>query len=393
MEEPAAAAPSLVTEEFLAKHLLDPSLPISQRFRALFSLRNLRGRGPREALISATRDSSNLLAHEAAFALGQMQDTEAISALKTILKNRESYHPIVRHEAAEALGAIGQADSVTILNKTLREDPAQEVKETCSLALRRIEQVQSMNDIGSRFLTVDPAMPATITSVVELRKMLLDENLAMYDRYAALFALRNDGGMEAVRAIISALQCQSALLKHEVAYVLGQLQNKETTTALMETLKDVNEHPMVRHEAAEALGAIAGFVQDRCISDNLFCLHQAMEWARSSSTPLAILLLDFEEAYDRVDWVFLEGSLCRMGFCWHGSGEYLHYIGLLLAQSPLEDMLDADLDLSRSMRQGCPLASYLFLFVVETRSDFIISQQPALRGLVMPIVEEPDLVD
>lgn len=301
MEE-AAAATSLVTEEYLVKQLLDPSLPISQRFRALFSLRNLRGPGPREALISATRDSSNLLAHEAAFALGQMQDKEAISALKNILENTESYHPIVRHEAAEALGAIGEADCVGVLSKTLREDPAQEVKETCSLALRRIIQAQAMSDVGSRFQTIDPAMPATVTSVAELRKMLLDENLAMYDRYAALFALRNEGGTEAVRAIISALQCQSALLKHEVAYVLGQLQNKETTTALMETLKDVNEHPMVRHEAAEALGAIAD-------NESLVLLRHSQGDAEpivAQSCEVALSMLEFEQNGRSFEYLYLE---------------------------------------------------------------------------------------
>ena len=40
--------------------------------------------------------------------------------------------------------------------------------------------------------------------------------------------------------------------------MLGQLQNKAASAALSDILKDVNEHPMVRHEAAEALGSIAG---------------------------------------------------------------------------------------------------------------------------------------
>lgn len=44
----------------------------------------------------------------------------------------------------------------------------------------------------------------------------------------------------------------------QVAYVLGQLQDKDSTEALVTTLKDAMEHPMVRHEAAEALGSIAG---------------------------------------------------------------------------------------------------------------------------------------
>lgn len=38
----------------------------------------------------------------------------------------------------------------------------------------------------------------------------------MYDRYAALFALRNDGGDESVSAIIDSLGANSALLRHEV---------------------------------------------------------------------------------------------------------------------------------------------------------------------------------
>lgn len=42
--------------------------------------------------------------------------------------------------------------------------------------------------------------------------------------------------------------------------MLGQLQNKYASDALSRVLKDVNEHPMVRHEAAEALGSIAGLL-------------------------------------------------------------------------------------------------------------------------------------
>ena len=36
--------------------------------------------------------------------------------------------------------------------------------------------------------------------------------------------------------------------------------------------------------------------------------------ARLRGEDLAILLLDFKKAYDRVDWVFLEGTMLCMGF-------------------------------------------------------------------------------
>jgi deoxyhypusine monooxygenase len=59
------------------------------------------------SLCSATRDPSNLLAHEAAFALGQMQDIEAIPALVSVLKDL-SLHPIVRHEVNKPPFATNQ---------------------------------------------------------------------------------------------------------------------------------------------------------------------------------------------------------------------------------------------------------------------------------------------
>ncbi|KAL6217701.1 hypothetical protein ACLB2K_010918 [Fragaria x ananassa] len=71
-----------------------------------------------EASTGATRDSSNLLAHEAAFAIGQMQDDEAIPALVAVLSDF-SLHPIVHHVAAEALGAIDLESNVPLLKIVL----------------------------------------------------------------------------------------------------------------------------------------------------------------------------------------------------------------------------------------------------------------------------------
>lgn len=50
---------------------------------------------------------------------------------------------------------------------------------------------------------------------------------------------------------------ESALFRHEVAYVLGQVQSKITVPELSARLIKSDENPMVRHECAEALGAIA----------------------------------------------------------------------------------------------------------------------------------------
>lgn len=60
----------------------------------------------------------------------------------------------------------------------------------------------------------------------------MDESARIFDRYRAMFALRNKGGREAVAALGEAFSSQSALLKHEVAYVLGQMQDAEAVVTL-----------------------------------------------------------------------------------------------------------------------------------------------------------------
>ena len=44
----------------------------------------------------------------------------------------------------------------------------------------------------------------------------------------------------------------SALLKHEIAFVLGQMQNAHAVPALTKVLKDEKENSMVRHEVLTA---------------------------------------------------------------------------------------------------------------------------------------------
>ena len=45
-------------------------------------------------------------------------------------------------------------------------------------------------------------------------------------------------------------------LRHEIAFVFGQLLSPHSVTALVEVLRNAQESDMVRHEAAEALGGI-----------------------------------------------------------------------------------------------------------------------------------------
>jgi hypothetical protein len=64
------------------------------------------------------------------------------------------------------------------------------------------------------------------------------------------------GTEQALDALMLGLADDSALLRHEICYVLGQLRKAKSIPVLVNLL-EVDRDVMVRHEAAEALGAIA----------------------------------------------------------------------------------------------------------------------------------------
>ena len=162
---------------------------------------------------------------QVAYCLGQLQSDLALPILTSVLADAEGQEPIVRHEAAEALAAIGGEEALEWVKK-YQEDPSQEVRETCQLALAKLNLRQKENDgnvEGNVWGSHDPAPPSKEKDVMKLRQMLLDEDLPLFDRYRAMFSLRNIGDDESIYALAAGLQCSSALFRHEIAFVLGQV--------------------------------------------------------------------------------------------------------------------------------------------------------------------------
>ncbi len=141
----------------------------------------------------------------------------------------------------------------------------------------------------SEFDSVDPAPASSVSSIIDLRGTICDEQERMFERMRALFTLRNIGGADAVEALAAAYDSKSALLKHEIAYVMGQMQDPHAVPYLIERLEDRDEDLMVRHEAAEALGAIG----DRVAISTLERFLDDPEPVISESCEVAIDLLEY----------------------------------------------------------------------------------------------------
>ena len=173
---------------------------------------------------------------------------------------------MVRHEAAEALGAIGDEQSLRVLSHYEKHDPLEIVRQTCELALARIQWLKQSKTTpetlqASSYSSIDPAPPLAARGAVDevrtLRQELNDQSISLFNRYRAMFRLRDIGTEDAVLALASGFADPSALFRHEIAYVFGQMSHPASVPSLIKVLQNTTEEGMVRHEAAEALGSIA----------------------------------------------------------------------------------------------------------------------------------------
>ncbi|KAF7310537.1 Deoxyhypusine hydroxylase [Mycena chlorophos] len=276
------------------------SVLLHNRFRALFTLKSLKSDDAVRVISNGFDDPSALLKHELAYCLGQMKRTSALPTLERVLRN-EAEDPMVRHEAAEAMGAISASSSLPILKEFL-DDDNRSVRETCEIAIAKIEWDNS--EEGKQhsetikdeehiplYTSIDPAPPSSgllagapkpeavsPENIASLKEKLLDTKLSLFERYRAMFGLRNIGTPSAVDALASGFSDDSALFKHEIAFVFGQLLSSHSVPALLQVLQNSSESDMVRHEAAEALGGIG----------TPEVLPHLKEWSARPDAPLVV---------------------------------------------------------------------------------------------------------
>ena len=271
----------------LQQCLADPNQPIGARMRASYHCKQIYNlphttRETKSTIVKTlaaelkAAEHGKLMRHEFAYVLGQMQDPEALASLCEVLED-QAEDCICRHECAEAIGAVGTTDPTIIECLRRNEDDTNnpiEIRETCRIALDFLawknaggvdEHTAPMACacMLSSYDSKDPA-PAHPSheqlSYDEIGAILRDARTPLFERYRAMFSLRNKGGPEAAAHLGAALveDESSALFRHEVAFVLGQLQHVDGLDYLARSLEREHEHEFVRHESAEAVGAIEG---------------------------------------------------------------------------------------------------------------------------------------
>ncbi len=106
----------------------------------------------------------------------------------------------------------------------------------------------------------------------KIGSLLRNTTLPLKLRFRALFTLKNLGDREAIDQISASFNDRSALLKHELAYCLGQMKNSYASSTLISILADKSQEIVVRHEAGKKLiTCISKCVKSTDFSLKFFC--------------------------------------------------------------------------------------------------------------------------
>ncbi|GLU01659.1 hypothetical protein SLE2022_189580 [Rubroshorea leprosula] len=136
-----------------------------------------------------------------------------------------------------------------------------------------------------------------------------------------------------------------------------------------------------------ALDGIVGeqqmaFIRGRQLMDGVVVANEVIDDVKKKRKETFLFKIDFEKAYDKVSWVFLDYMMLRMGFCeiwrnWIMECLRTNLVSILVNGSPTRQFT-----VTRGLRQGDPLSPFLFLIIAEGLNGLVsaASQKGLLDG-------------
>ncbi|KAK3226139.1 hypothetical protein Dsin_006001 [Dipteronia sinensis] len=122
------------------------------------------------------------------------------------------------------------------------------------------------------------------------------------------------------------------------------------------------------------------FVPGRLISDNTIvgfeCLHRLKRRRRKKGS--MAIKSDMSKAFDRVEWIFLESMIGKLGFSSKWVGLIMRYISSVTYSVLINGEVCGNIIPTRGLRQGDPLSFFIFLICAEGLTSLL--HQAQIRG-------------
>ncbi|KAK9055104.1 hypothetical protein SSX86_026184 [Deinandra increscens subsp. villosa] len=107
------------------------------------------------------------------------------------------------------------------------------------------------------------------------------------------------------------------------------------------------------------------FLSDRFILDGPLIINEVISWAKKNKKPSFIFKIDFEKAFDTLEWSFLDSVMDQMGFPSTWRGWVFGVLKSARASVLVNGSPTWEFQCSRGVRQGDPLSPFLFLIAIE----------------------------
>ena len=123
-----------------------------------------------------------------------------------------------------------------------------------------------------------------------------------------------------------------------------------------------------------------GFIRGRYIGDNIRLISDIISYLTTENKPGLILCLDFEKAFDSLDWGFLFKVLEEFGF----HNDIIRWIRSfysgIKSSVTVNGMISEWFSVTRGCRQGDPISPYLFIICAEIMGNMIRENQ-RIKGI------------
>ena len=125
-----------------------------------------------------------------------------------------------------------------------------------------------------------------------------------------------------------------------------------------------------------------GYIKDRYIGENIRCVIDLNTFCEKEKINAYAIQIDFEKAFDSVNWDFMLFSLEKMNF----DTEFIKWVKILYKNTTScvanNGHKTESFNLRRGVHQGCPLSALLFIILVQVL-QFMLYKNKNISGITV----------